>query len=333
MRLSFLPFLILWFGSGSAQLCSSREFAVDNCTACPTHDHARDVHMANCTGNGTAYTCLCLDHPHHGGTPPLVYYPHVEGGVTRCASAWETAPQLNTALFVVCVCAMLYAATHLMYVVVISKMFSCKQHRCTKNSASALLLCFNRLCRLSMFLWIFVAQGKVDIGNAWLGYHVNWNLKGVFFDLGAALLYTSICDMAFAGEDMAGWRHCTNISFWILAITSSLLITFACVGSLVGADMSLTNAAFQYGVILKPCSFLYSCVVIAIAHYKMRSVSLHLSLPRSHGVCVRQFAYAHHGHRSCLPSKKSREKKRSRRLLSKWTSSVSPFVATGTRKW
>ena len=336
MRLPFLSFLILWFGSGSAQLCSSsREFAVDNCAACPTIDHTRgNARMADCqertagTGNGTAYACLCLDYPDYGSTPLLVYYPHVEGNVTRCASAWETAPQLNTALVVACVCAMLYVAAHLMYIVVLSGMFSCKQPRCTKMNASALLFCMMRLCWISMYLWIFAAQGEVDIGNAWLGYPVHGLLIHAGYDLFTALWYTSICDLAFGGDDVAGWRHCMNITFWTLAITSSLSITFSFVGSLVGADPSLTSAAFDIPVIVRFYTFLYSSVVIAIAHCKMHSVSLHLSLPRSHGVCVRHFAYAHHGHRSCASTRK---KTRSRRLSSKWTSSVAPFVATTTR--
>ena len=333
-----LPLLILWLGSSSAQLCSSsREFAVDNCTACSTLDHSRgDVKMAVCeeraagTGNGTAYACLCLDYPDYGSTPLLVYYPHVEGNVTRCANAWETAPQLNTALVVVCVCAMLYATAHLMCIVVLSGMFSCKQPRCTKTNASALLFCMVRLCWISMYLWVFAAQGEVDIENAWLGYPVHGLVISVSFDLGAALLYTSICDMAFGGDDMACWRHCISITFWTLAITSSLLVTFAIGGSLVGAHPNLINAAFNIALFSRPCSFLYSCVVIAIAHCKMHSVSLHLSLPRSHGVCVRQFAYAHHDHRSCAGT---RNKKRSQRLSSKWTRSVAPFVATGTCNW
>ena len=91
MRLPFLPFLILWFASGSAQLCgTSREFAVDNCTACPTLDHTHgDVEMAVCeereadTGDNIAYACVCLNFPASVRAPPLVYYPHVEGNVTQ----------------------------------------------------------------------------------------------------------------------------------------------------------------------------------------------------------------------------------------------------------
>ena len=43
--------LSLWFASSSAQLCaSSREFAVGNCTACPTFDQTRHggIRMAVC---------------------------------------------------------------------------------------------------------------------------------------------------------------------------------------------------------------------------------------------------------------------------------------------
>ena len=148
-----------------------------------------------------------------------------------------------------------------------------------------------------MYLWVLAAQGEVNIENAWVGYPVNGLFIHAGYDLFTALLYTSICDMAFGGDDMAGWRHCINITFWTLAITSSLLASFAIGGFLVGADPSLTNAASTIALTVRIFQSLYSCVVIAIAHYKMRSVSLHLSLPRSHGVCVRQFAYAHHGHR------------------------------------
>ena len=174
MCLSFLPFLILCFASGSAQLCaSSREYAVDNCRACPTLDHTHgDVKMAVCeeraagTGNGTAYACVCLKFPETGTAHPLVYYPRVEGNVTRCASSWATAPQLNTALVVISVCAQLYAATHTMYIAVFSGMFSCTQHKCTKINASALSLSIMSMCRLSMNLWTISAQGEGDIGSA-----------------------------------------------------------------------------------------------------------------------------------------------------------------------
>merc|ERR1719174_1359809 len=193
------------------------------------------------TGNGKAYACRCIDYPDYGSTLPLVYYPRVEGNVMRCASSWATAPQLYTALVVVCGCAMLYAATHLMYIIVLSGMFSCKQPRCTKTSASALLYCMSRLCWISMFLWTIVAQGEVDIGNAWLGYHFAWITNNISLDVGAALLYTSVADMVFGCADVAGWRHCINITFWTLTSGSVLLVAFAGGGFLAGADPSLTG--------------------------------------------------------------------------------------------
>ena len=201
MRMPFLPFLILWFASGSAQFCSSsREFAVDNCTACPTRDHTRGgVQMAVCdkrdagTGNGTTYSCVCLDFPNSGSMPPLAYYPHVEGNTTRCVSSWSMAPHLYTTLVVVGAGLQLYAATHLMYIVVLSGMFSCAgscKQRCTKNNSSALVMCIVPLCWLPIFLWTIVAQGERDIENTWRGYDLISIIAAFALDVGAALLYT-----------------------------------------------------------------------------------------------------------------------------------------------
>ena len=148
MRLQFLTFLILWLASCDAQLCSSsREFAVNNCTACPTIDHTRgDIQMAVCEereagpGVGVAYACRCLDFPESSGASILVYYPHVEGNATRCASSWGTAPTMYTAFVVVCAGFQLFTTMHFVYIVVFTGMCSCRQHRCTKINTSALFL-------------------------------------------------------------------------------------------------------------------------------------------------------------------------------------------------
>ena len=308
MRLPFLPFLILWFVSGSAQLCgTSREFAVDNCTACPTLDHTRgDIKIAVCeeraltltrgTEGGIAYECVCLDFP---DSAALVYYPHVEGNVTRCANSWETAPQLFTALAIACACTQLYAAAHLMYIVVLSGICSCKQHKCTKINASALLMCIVLLCWLSLFLLGIAAQGKGDIeilGKIWLGYHLVYTIAIVTFDTGLVLLYTSVCDIVFGGENVAGWRHCINVTFWTLIGACALMAIFAVAEldpSWVGADPSWISSANVIGTVLRIVTGLFSSVFMAIAHRNMHVVSLHLTLSRSHGMHVRQFAYAH----------------------------------------
>ena len=184
-----------------------------------------------------------------------------------------------------------------------------------------------------MFLWTIAAQGEGDIGNAWLGYQFIWIPLHIFADVCLVLLYTSICDMVFSGDDVAGWRHCINITFWTLASASSLLIAVARGGSLAGADPSWTNVAKDIGKYCRFVTFLSSFVFMVIAHRKIHVVSPHLTLHHSHGVYVRQLfihtpCTMHHVHRSCAST---RHNQRSRRLSSKWTRSVAPFGATTTR--
>ena len=182
----------------------------------------------------------------------------------------------------------------MMYIIVLSGMCSCKQHRCTKLNASALLMCMLALCWLFVFVWTIAAQGESDFAKAWLGcYYLVWNTSLVGCDVGMVLWFTSVCDMVFSGDDVAGWRHCISITFWTTASASSLLIAVARGGSLAGADPSWTITAKNIALFLRSLIFLYSAAFVVIAHRKMHVVSLHLRLPRSHGLYVRQFAYAH----------------------------------------
>ena len=221
-----------------------------------------------------------------------------------------------------------------MYIVVLSGMCSCKQQGCTKLNASALLMCMVALCWLSIFLWWIAAQGERDIGNAWLGYDLVYTINNVAIDLGTALLYTSVCDTVFSGDDVAGWRHCINITFWVLASASVLLVAFAGGGSLAGVDPSWTGAAKDIERVLRALTYLYSSAFVVIAHRKMHLVSLHLRLSSltwlvQASVCIcTRIHHAHHGRRSCVST---RQKKRSQRLSSKWTRSAAPFAATTTR--
>ena len=194
-----LPFLLLWFASGNAQLCgSSREFAVDNCTDCLKVDHSRGhIQMAECQDRTAGTACVCLDYPNAGLTPPLVYYPRIDGNNRTCATSWSTAPGLFSTLVFVTACAQLYAATHMLYIVVRRGMFlpSHRANRFTKNNVSALFYCIHQLCWLSLNLWTVAAQAEGDIGTTWFGYHFVYVSNIVAFDVGAALFYTSICDM------------------------------------------------------------------------------------------------------------------------------------------
>ena len=139
MRLQFLTFLILWLASCDAQLCSSsREFAVNNCTACHTIDHNRgDIQMAVCEERAAnkSFACVCGKFPAGSPYPLLRYFPHVEEHAKVCANFWETAPHVHTAAAVPCVSVLLYAAAHFFYIVVRSEMCSCKRCKCTKINA------------------------------------------------------------------------------------------------------------------------------------------------------------------------------------------------------
>ena len=136
MRVPFLLLLIQWFASVSSQQpCSSLfEFAVDNCTACPTLDHTRDdIEVAVCEERveNTSYACVCLQKD-HSVTYTFFYFPHVDGSGTRCANSWETAPNAYAALTVLSSSVLLYTMAHFFYIAMLSGIFSCKRHKCTK---------------------------------------------------------------------------------------------------------------------------------------------------------------------------------------------------------
>ena len=164
MRVPFLLLLIQWFTSVSAQQsCSSLfEFAVDNCTACPTRDHTRgDIEVAVCEERAanTSYACVCRQKD-HSVTYSSFYFPHVDGSGTRCANSWETAPHLYTFLSVVCGSVLLYPGTHLFYIVMLSGICSCKRHKCTKRNIYVLLFGIYVLLALAHLVVRFVSQGK-----------------------------------------------------------------------------------------------------------------------------------------------------------------------------
>ena len=122
-------------------------------------------------------------------------------------------------------------------------------------------------------LWVIAAQGEVAMGDAWLGFILNSMIFNIALDMGLALLYTSVCDMVFSGDDEARWRRGINMAFWTLASASVLLVVCATVGSLAGADASFSSAVKYIGIFLRSVTFLYSSVFMVIAHRKMHVVS------------------------------------------------------------
>ena len=129
-KMSLLSFrlilLSLFLVSCGAQRCSStRKFSVNNCTACPIYDPTRpgNIPMAVCeaTGNMT-FRCVCGNFPAKGLVLALRYYPHREGdGVLRCVDAHATAPYLFSAAQLLIAFVLIYVATHLFYITLLSR--------------------------------------------------------------------------------------------------------------------------------------------------------------------------------------------------------------------
>ena len=139
------------------------------------------------------------------------------------------------------------------------------------------------LCWFLTNLLAIAAQGEGDFANAWLGcYYLVWITNIVSYDVGLVLLYTSMCDMVFGGDDVAGWRHCINITFWALVSAGLLLMAFCMIGPSVGVDpIFLEYATHFVSFWLRYLRFVFSSVFVVIAHRKMHVVSLHLSPPIS----------------------------------------------------
>ena len=152
---------------------------------------------------------------------------------------------------------------------------------------------------LRFLMWVIAAQDQGFIGHA--GYQFIWMTHIISLDVSLVLYYTGVCNMVFAGDDVAGWRYCVNITFWaFVSARAVLVVPFEFIRSLAIAnpDFISTAKALQVGVnvakgFTQPC---VEFIFMVIAHRKMHVVSLHLSLPRSHGVCVHQFTHTHTHH-------------------------------------
>ena len=278
MRLLFLS--LCFVAAGAQQCASSREFSVENCTACLTFDQIRsgDIPIAVCKerpvelgddSKKMEYVCVCSNFPSNTFTPYSVlrYYPQTEGNVTWCTVAWTTAPQLYTTFSVVTAGVALYAAAHLFYIVWLSGMCCCTQHGCTKANASALCL---GVCSLIVCVFVLrriVAQDKLPIAVAYGLNFLSWGSAIVAF-LGQVFFYTSIADVAYPGEDNARQRCFINAFFWCLAgAFFILLILFVALPKISGifAGALIGMVVFQ---------LLSSTVFMIIAHKTMHEVSL-----------------------------------------------------------
>ena len=289
MRVPFLLLLIHQrFASVSADHCSSDfEFAVDNCTACPTLDRTHgDIEMAVCEERAANTSSICACHGTHSiQTALLVYFPHVDGSGTRCANSWETAPHAYTALIVVSGSTMLYATAHLFYIAIkLSGICLCKRHRCTKTNMAALCIGMFELVLFTQLVVRVASQGK-NTGTSGTAYYagVRYGMgilslcSGAFFDLGLVMYYISISETLYPGEEMARRRRCINLPFWIVISTTSLCAIFTIAVPLLSVDeaLSKTDMTSQIALLLRVFMIVYSTVFMILAHRAMRRVRLH----------------------------------------------------------
>lgn len=288
MRAPLLLLLILWFASVTAQRSCSPffEFTVDNCTACPALDHTRgDIEVAVCEERAanTSYACVCRQPYDHSVTASFFYFPQVDGSGTRCANSWGTAPHTYAALSVVASIFVLYPTTHFFYIAVISGMFSCKRHKCTKMDISALLAGVYTLLAFVHLVVRITSQGK-DVGTSGAEYYarahhsmtiVTWS-ESAFFDLSLALYCTSVSDTLYPGEEMNSRRRCINLLFWILVSTATLCTMFMIAVLCVSEDLSEIINAYvaPLALCVRTLTFVFSAVFMAIAHRAMHQVSL-----------------------------------------------------------
>ena len=213
-----------WYIPTRAQTCgnSAREFAVGNCTACPTRDHTRGgIPMAECkpqrVANISSYKCVCHDYPADANNPMVWYYPQrVAGNATpSCSNVWSQNPALYSVLGIVPAGISVYALIHLLYIVVASGMFSCghehfkrKRRRCTPINAAALTFALYELGHVIRQMCRVVPQGEITIGssgagpNSWIGY----SLDGISyyaiitFNTGSLLYFTSMVGTVYLGQ-------------------------------------------------------------------------------------------------------------------------------------
>ena len=288
MRVPMLLMLIRWIAFVNAQQsCSSFfEFAVDNCTACPTPDHTRgDIELAVCKKRvaNTSYTCVCRQ-ADHSVTYTFFYFPRVDVNGTQCANSWETAPHLYTALSALSGCFSLYPMTHLFYIVMLSGICSCKRRRCTKMEIASLLLGIFSLCTFVHLVIRVTSQGKnVRISRA--DYYVRaknsivilfW-CESNLLDMALALNCTSISDTLYAGEETKRRRRCINLPFWILlgtqALCTIIMIAVICVSEDLSEITNVYIAPFAQSV--RFFMLVYISIFMILAHRAMHQVSLY----------------------------------------------------------
>ena len=279
----FRLILSLWVVStGATVFCySRREFPVNNCTDCSAFNPITnssgsvDITSTVCkerkTGRagGMAYTCKCVDFPAVALVRDLYFYPQKEDNVTRCESTLSTVPHVIWVCRFLVIVVMLYVGAHLFYIVWLSGICCCA--RCTKVDGAALSFFVSTLSWLIIPVWRLVTKGTWIVAQGLSAATVG---AVCFLSIAQALFYPSISDVAYPEENMANRRCCINVSFWSLSVATMLLTVIAAVFPLIEEVAWFGEIAKHLGFLCIGVQLVYCNIFTAIAHKKMREVSL-----------------------------------------------------------
>ena len=240
---------------------------------CPMFDH-NEIPMAVCEEQ--SMVCECRSFPDSGIYEAIHYYPQSEGNVTRCVAAWSTAPLVHTAVAFVTAGLALYTTAYFFYISVLSRICCCAPRGCTKVNAAALCFGAALLFYSMMPIWLIVAQGETPIG---LGYGLTGLSICTQFcsSLAMPLFYTSVCDVAYAGEGKAIRRCRIKIVLWCLYLSHLFIfLVSATMQSLSAISADMGRGIFYAGVFFEFVLLVSVDGFMVIAHKAMYEVSRQL---------------------------------------------------------
>lgn len=208
----------------------SREFRVDNCTACPTVDTTRDnITMATCKepGPNGSSLCVCADFPaNFSRNPILVYYAQKTENATACTNTWAEAPYLKVVFVLLDFCLYLYATAHLVYIIRLSKLCSCQRNKCTKINIAMLCFFMNTVQTEIRFV-LEIIPITIGTGYGYYSYVVTYYISNalgiILFDLCQILMVMGVFDTAFSGDKMVRGRCFVSTFLWTIMFAKTVL--------------------------------------------------------------------------------------------------------------
>ena len=271
----------------------SRNFPVENCSVCSTHDTTRgNIEMAKCDDtnatNGSPM-CVCRNFPANASRYTiLVYYPQVTGKGITCMNDWAIAPHLEVVSRLLGLGLNLYAAVHLVYTIWLAGLFSCQRNKCTKINVS--MLCLTVVVAKFGIDYLLEIAAAFTSGSghsySFVGaLRISDSLLNFPWSLYLILMAISVFDTAFSREEVVRVRCFVNIILWTMMFAMVLL-----------SFVQSWTFVFQYNIgvmttldgaeeILKYSLYCIWLVLLVVAHCKMHQVRGYICSvlePRAH---------------------------------------------------